>query len=159
MPSPTEIREARHRAGLTQSQAAALVGVQPRAWRYWEGGGRRMGVGVWELFNLKTQGDKMSIVTVTFRTNPEHKTTRIRVPERVMNEFGDEELTGKDRERWIIDKAVEKVFGKPCFWWEDNGLGIYYGQVMQALRPTKNNSNPGNSSVTPRIRVDVEPGS
>jgi len=55
MPSPTEIREARHRAGLTQSQAAALVGVQPRAWRYWEGGGRRMGVGVWELFLIKTR--------------------------------------------------------------------------------------------------------
>jgi DNA-binding transcriptional regulator YiaG len=58
MPSPTEIREARHRAGLTQSQAAALVGVQPRAWRYWEGGGRKMGAGVWELFQIKIGGLK-----------------------------------------------------------------------------------------------------
>lgn len=55
MPSPAEIREARHRAGLTQAQAAALVGVQPRAWRYWEGGGRKMSGAVWELFLIKTK--------------------------------------------------------------------------------------------------------
>jgi DNA-binding transcriptional regulator YiaG len=55
MPSPTDIREARHRAGLTQSQAAALVGVQPRAWRYWEGGGRTMDGAKWELFLIKTK--------------------------------------------------------------------------------------------------------
>ena len=53
MPSPEQIREARLRAGLTQSHAAALVGVQPRAWRYWEGGGRKMGAAVWELFQIK----------------------------------------------------------------------------------------------------------
>ena len=62
MPSPTDIREARHRAGLTQAQAAALVGVQPRAWRYWEAGGRKMTAAVWELFLIKTRevgnGDK-----------------------------------------------------------------------------------------------------
>jgi len=54
VPEPNEIREARHRAGLTQSQAAALVGVHRRAWQYWEGGGRKMGVAVWELFLIKT---------------------------------------------------------------------------------------------------------
>lgn len=53
MPSPADIRAARLRAGLTQAQAAALVGVQPRAWRYWEGGGRKMGAAVWELFQIK----------------------------------------------------------------------------------------------------------
>ena len=55
MPSPHEIRAARLRAGLTQAQAAALVGVQPRAWRYWEGGGRKMTAAVWELFLIKTK--------------------------------------------------------------------------------------------------------
>lgn len=98
----------------------------------------------------------MSITTVTFRTSPDHKSTRLRVPERIMNEFGDEEMTGTDRERWIIERAIEKIWGKRCFWWADSGLGLHYGQVMEALRPTKNNSNPGNSAVTPRIRVDVE---
>ena len=96
----------------------------------------------------------MSIITVTFRTSPENIATRLRVPERITDEIG-EEITGKDRERWIIERAVEKIWGKRCFWWEDNGMGIYYGQVMQALRPTKRNSNPGNASVTSRIRVDV----
>lgn len=155
MPSPDQIREARHRAGLTQEQAGAVIGASRRTWQNWENGTRNMPGAKWELFQIKTQGENMSIITVTFRTSPEHKMTRIRVSSPLMNEHG-EELTGKDRERWIIERAVEKVFGKPCFWWEDNGLGLYYGQVMQALRPTKRNSNPGNSSVTSRIRVDVE---
>ena len=96
----------------------------------------------------------MATITVTFRTNPEENTTRIRVPERIMGETG-EELTGRDRERWIIERAVEKIWGQSCFWWEDSSMGLYYGQVMQALRPTKRNANPGNASVTSRIRVDV----
>ena len=59
MPSPTDIKEARHRAGLTQSQAAALVGVQPRAWRYWEQeddlkGTRQMPISAWEIFLIKS---------------------------------------------------------------------------------------------------------
>ena len=156
MPSPADIRASRLSLGLTQSQAGEKVDVSARTWRAWEAGFRVMPGSKWELFNLKMQGEKMSIVTVTFRTNPEHTVTRIRVPERIMNEYGDEEVTGQDRERWIIEKAIEKIWGKRCFWWADNGLGLYYGQVMQALRPTKRNSNPGNSSVTSRIRVDVE---
>ena len=55
MPSPTEIREARHRAGLTQSQAAALVGVSLRSWQYWEDGGRKMQSSKWELFLIKSK--------------------------------------------------------------------------------------------------------
>ena len=54
MPSPADIREARHRAGLTQSQAAGLVGVKLRAWQYWEAGGRGMPASAWELFQIKT---------------------------------------------------------------------------------------------------------
>ena len=51
MPSPTEIREARHRAGLTQDEAADIVGATGRAWRYWESGGRKMDLAAWNLFN------------------------------------------------------------------------------------------------------------
>jgi DNA-binding XRE family transcriptional regulator len=155
MPSPDQIREARHRAGLTQEQAGAVIGASRRTWQNWENGTRNMPGAKWELFNLKMQGEKMSIVTVTFRTNPEHKTTRIRVPDVLEDETGTV-LMGRAKMAWIIEKAIEKVFGKTCFWWEDSGLGLHYGQVMQALRPTKRNSNPGNSSVTSRIRVDVE---
>ena len=54
VPSPAEIREARHRAGLTQAAAASLVGVKTRAWQYWEGGGRKMDKAKWELFLIKT---------------------------------------------------------------------------------------------------------
>lgn len=155
MPSPSAIKEARHRAGLTQEQAGAVVGTSRRGWQNWENGTRSMPAAKWELFQLKTKGENMSIVTVTFRTSPE-QVTRIRVPEHIMNEFGDEEIVGKARELWIIERAVEKVFGKPCFWWPDSGLGLYYGQIMRALRPTKRNSNPGSTSVTSRIKVDVE---
>jgi putative transcriptional regulator len=55
MPSPTEVRDARIRAGLTQSQAAALVGVSLRSWQYWEEGGRQMQSSKWELFLIKTR--------------------------------------------------------------------------------------------------------
>jgi DNA-binding transcriptional regulator YiaG len=58
MPSPTEIREARLRANLTQTQAAALVGVSDRSWRYWEEGGRQMQESKWELFQIKTEVKK-----------------------------------------------------------------------------------------------------
>jgi len=36
--TPTEIHELRERLGLTQAQAARLVGVQGRSWRRWEAG-------------------------------------------------------------------------------------------------------------------------
>ena len=55
MPSPQEIKDARAKAGLTQAQAAALVGVTDRAWRYWERGSRSMPSSAWELFLLKTK--------------------------------------------------------------------------------------------------------
>jgi DNA-binding transcriptional regulator YiaG len=58
MPSPTEVKDARHRAGLTQSQAAALVGVSLRSWQYWEEGGRQMQSSKWELFQIKTEVKK-----------------------------------------------------------------------------------------------------
>ena len=53
MPSHTEVKDARIRAGLTQSQAAALVGVSLRSWQYWEDGGRKMQGSKWELFQIK----------------------------------------------------------------------------------------------------------
>ncbi len=57
-PSPAEVRAAREAAGLTQTQAAALVHSTDRNWRMWEddtGGpsARRMHPGLWELFQLK----------------------------------------------------------------------------------------------------------
>lgn len=54
-PAPSEILAARQSAGLTQTKAAALVGVTLRAWQYWEAGQREMPKGMWELFNLKTK--------------------------------------------------------------------------------------------------------
>jgi len=55
-----------------------------------------------------------------------------------------------------IDRAITKLYGADCFWFANHGLPRY-GQVFRVLRPTKYNSNPGNLSVTYRVRVDVEP--
>ncbi|MCK9570080.1 hypothetical protein M0R72_14145 [Candidatus Pacearchaeota archaeon] len=55
-----------------------------------------------------------------------------------------------------IERAITKLFGSRCFWFADSGLSGY-GQVFEALQPTKNNSNPGNTSVTYRVGLDVEP--
>ncbi len=57
-PAPTEIRAARERAGLTQTQAAQLVHGTMRAWQEWESGNRKMNPGLWELFNIKINEEK-----------------------------------------------------------------------------------------------------
>lgn len=52
-PSPAEIRAAREAAGLTQSQAAALVHSTLSAWQRWEQAERSMHPALWELFRIK----------------------------------------------------------------------------------------------------------
>jgi len=53
-PEPSEIIAARNNAGLTQSEAAALVHSNLRAWQRWEAGDTRMHPAIFELFRLKT---------------------------------------------------------------------------------------------------------
>ena len=57
-PSPADIRAARLAAGLTQTDAAALVHTSLRSWQQWEADPsishhRRMHPAIWELFRLK----------------------------------------------------------------------------------------------------------
>lgn len=57
MPTPTDIRNARLDAGLTQRQAAELVYVTERQWRNYESNASTaMPMGYWELFRIKTKG-------------------------------------------------------------------------------------------------------
>jgi len=60
-----------------------------------------------------------------------------------------------ESESEAIDRAVVKMFGSRCFWFPNHGVPGY-GQVFEALRPTKYNSNPGNSSQTSMIGIDAE---
>lgn len=53
-PSAQSIRQYRKKINLTQSQAAAVVYVTPRAWQQWEAGVRAMHPAFFELFCLKT---------------------------------------------------------------------------------------------------------
>jgi len=52
-PTPEEIKQARKDAGLTQTQAAALIDKTLSAWQRWEYGQRRMDTALFELFNIK----------------------------------------------------------------------------------------------------------
>lgn len=52
-PSPAEIREAREKAGLTQTEAGDLLYVSLRGWQKWEGAERPMHPAFWELFQIK----------------------------------------------------------------------------------------------------------
>ncbi len=52
-PTTEEIRSARQSAGLTQTQAAALIHGTMRAWQEYEAGNRRLHPGLWELFQRK----------------------------------------------------------------------------------------------------------
>lgn len=53
-PGPAEIRAAREAAGLTQTEAGALIHGTLRAWQEYEAGNRRLHPGLWELFRAKT---------------------------------------------------------------------------------------------------------
>ena len=55
-PTPEVIKAARAAAGLTQTQAAALIYCTLRGWQDWEGGQRAMHPAFFELFGLKTHG-------------------------------------------------------------------------------------------------------
>ena len=54
-PAPAEILAAREAAGLTQTEAAAVIYSTLRTWQDWEAGARRMHPGLFELFQLKTK--------------------------------------------------------------------------------------------------------
>ena len=54
-PKPEDIKAARLEAGLTQTEAGAIVHSTCRAWQYWESGQRRMHPATWELFETKTR--------------------------------------------------------------------------------------------------------
>lgn len=53
-PSPQDVLAARKAAGLTQEQAAQLLGSHNRQWRLYEAGDRALSAPLWELFLLKT---------------------------------------------------------------------------------------------------------
>lgn len=52
--TPADIKQARSNAGLTQSAAAAVVGVTLNAWQKWESGTNPIPFASWELFLLAT---------------------------------------------------------------------------------------------------------
>lgn len=54
-PTPAEIRAARVAAGLTQTEAGAVIYCAMRTWQDWELGNRRMHPAFWELWKMKTQ--------------------------------------------------------------------------------------------------------
>lgn len=61
------------------------------------------------------------------------------------------------RRDWIISmikEAVTHKYGMSYWWLVDSGLGLRYGTLCRAIRPTKRNSNPG-SSVDGRYAVRI----
>lgn len=52
-PFQEEILATRKAAGLTQTEAGALVYSALRTWQQWESGERKMHPAMWELFRIK----------------------------------------------------------------------------------------------------------
>lgn len=50
---PDELKQIRIKSGLTQTQAAALVGVKIRQWQRWEAGDSKINQSLIELFLIK----------------------------------------------------------------------------------------------------------
>ena len=54
LPEPDAIRAARAAAGLTQTEAGAVVHASLRTWQQWDAGDRKMHPRLFELLKLKT---------------------------------------------------------------------------------------------------------
>jgi putative transcriptional regulator len=54
LPSPENVLQARKAAGMTQTEAGAVLGSHNSVWRKYELGTRQMSAPLWELFLLKT---------------------------------------------------------------------------------------------------------
>ncbi len=52
-PTPDDVRESRHAAGLSQAQAAVLIDGTMRAIQGYESGERAMSAGLWRLFRAR----------------------------------------------------------------------------------------------------------
>ena len=52
-PTASDLKAFRITAGLTQTEAGALVGAALRTWQAWEAGDRKMPAPKWELFCMK----------------------------------------------------------------------------------------------------------
>lgn len=59
MPTPDQIRSARATAGLSQAQAAKLVGIKRLSWSACEIGASRMSEQTWRLFLILTKQAKV----------------------------------------------------------------------------------------------------
>lgn len=57
-PNPDAIREARLKAGLTQTQAGAILGAPLRTWQDWEYGHRDMPPTLWHCWQYWSKGKK-----------------------------------------------------------------------------------------------------
>lgn len=62
-PTPDEIWKAREKAGLTQTEAAAVIYCTLRGWQDWESGARRMHPAFFELFRIRTGQAKPAIIS------------------------------------------------------------------------------------------------
>lgn len=51
-PSKEEVKKARLNAGLTQMQAANVIGYKLRSWQMWESGDRKMRKSLFDYFTL-----------------------------------------------------------------------------------------------------------
>ena len=52
-PTSSDLKAFRITAGLTQTEAGALVGAAFRTWQSWEAGDRKIPEAKWELFCMK----------------------------------------------------------------------------------------------------------
>lgn len=51
-PTPAQVLAARKAAGMTQTQAGAVIGAPLRTWQDWESGARNMPAAKWRLWQL-----------------------------------------------------------------------------------------------------------
>jgi hypothetical protein len=105
----------------------------------------------YETVKVNIKKSKNRIFTVSIGS----RSTNVKFDVNLFDEIEYRHYSKSEIRDLIIDKAIIKMWGKNCFWFADNGLGWDYGQVFEALRSTRNDSNPGSTSRTNRVRIDI----
>lgn len=109
-PTAEQVSAARKVAGLTQEQAARVIGATRRAWQEWEAGRRNMPWAKWELFQRKVHAGEVG-AEYKVHLNSERgavQATEIRYSD---TERGIRQIAGRAMNTWAMEAIYFRRIG------------------------------------------------
>lgn len=109
-PQAETIRQARKAAGLTQENAAQVIGATRRAWQEWEAGRRNMPWAKWELFLRKLQAGEIS-AEYKVHLNSERGAVQATEVHYSDTERGIKQIAGRAMNTWAMEAIYFRRIG------------------------------------------------